>query len=68
MPELAAYCEDASCKDAQEEEEEEDDDDYYADEKFVYDDVNEDPSSDDPELKFLKEQEAQSAARIAGFS
>lgn len=38
-----------------EDEEEEEDDDYYADDKFVYEDVAEDPSSEDPEQKFLKQ-------------
>ena len=38
-----------------EDEEDEEDDDYYADDKFVYEDVAEDPSSEDPEQKFLKQ-------------
>ena len=37
-----------------EDEEEEDEDEYYADDKFVYEDVAEDPSSEDAEQKFLK--------------
>ena len=44
-------------------EEVDDSEDYYADDKFVYEDIGEDPSSDDPEQKFLKEHALKTARR-----
>ena len=41
-----------------------DDEEYYADDKFVYEDVAEDLSCEDPEQKFLKEH----AEKTARFS
>jgi len=43
------------------EDDDDDEDDYYADDKFVYEDVAEDPSSEDPEQKFLKEHAKRAA-------
>ena len=40
------------------------DEEYYADDKFVYEDVAEDRSSEDPEQKFLKDY-AERTARIS---
>lgn len=47
-------------------EEVDDSEDYYADDKFVYEDIGEDPSSDDPEQKFLKEHALKTARRSGG--
>ena len=44
-----------------EDEDYEEDDDYYADDKFIYEDTVEDPSSEDPEQKFLKEHAERTA-------
>jgi len=44
-------------------EEDESDDSQYDDDKFVYEDVAEDLSSDDPEHKFLKVHQAEITAR-----
>lgn len=47
--------------------EDDEEDDYYADDKFVYEDVVEDRSSEDPEQKFLK-QHAQKTAQLSHSS
>ena len=38
----------------EDDDDDDDDEDYYADDKFVYEDEAEIPSSEDPEQKFLK--------------
>lgn len=43
------------------EEQEEEEEDYYADDKFVYEDVADQPSSEDPEQQFLKKHAEETA-------
>jgi len=42
-------------------EEDDEEEDYFVDDKFVYEDIPEDHSSDDPENKFLKEHAERTA-------